>query len=313
MSSLETITVSAPGKIHLLGEHAVVYGKPAILASVDLRVRVTIEPGIDKRGSSSKLRKVIEPIVKNKLELEKFPQYKLEIESDLPVGCGLGSSAAVSSAYIAALLSFLKIKWDKSLVNELAYEAEKVFNGNPSGGDNSTVVYGGRIWFRKEDSSLKLIQPLSFTIPQKLAKNFVIINTGTPKESTKEMVTLVQDLYEKEPKIVNKFLENQEKLVRKLLAVIKEANEKELLRIIREGERNLESIGVASKSSQEIIRKIEKAGGGAKICGGGGKTGPTGALLCYHKNKKVVERVAKSYNLPYFSTALGVEGVRKEL
>lgn len=305
------IKISAPGKIHLLGEYAVVYGKPALLAAVDLRVTVTINANTSKVGPDSfEVKKIIEPIIKNKFNLKKIPLYKLKIDSKVPIGSGLGSSAAVSSAYIAALLTFLKIKWDKSLINELAYEAEKVFHGNPSGADNSAIVYGGLIWYRKETPDLKIIHPLPFSIPNKLAKNFVIINTGKPKKSTKDTLTAVKNLYQKKPKLINKFLDSQEKLVRELLPAIKNADEKEVIRIIREGERNLESIGVCSPEVKKIIRQVEKAGGAAKICGAGASEGPTGVLLCYHKNKKIIEKVAKDLNLEYFNTKLGVEGLK---
>ncbi len=293
------ITVSAPGKIHLLGEWSVVWGKPAILAAVGLRVTV----GISKSPSNSHpLKKVIEPIVKKGLGIKTIPPYNLTITSDIPIGAGLGSSAAVSAACIAALLSYLKVKWDLKLINKLAYEVEKVFHGNPSGGDNSTVVYGGLVWFTR--TRLNFLRSLRGNGFRKLAKNFVIINTGIPKETTKQMIAMV--------KVNKKFLDSQEQLVKELLPALKDSNEKELIRIIRAGEKNLESIGVVSSYAKSIIRKIEKSGGAGKICGAGGKTKATGVLLCYHPEKKVLEKIAKSYKLSYFSTTLGVEGVRKE-
>jgi len=330
-----TIVFSAPGKVHLLGEHAVVYGKPALLATLDLRVFVTLTPSVivrsetTKQSSTSngkiatftsfarnddtkKVQKIIESIVKKYFKIKTIPSYQLTITSQLPIGSGLGSSAAVSASYIAVLLTFLKIKWDLSLINNLTYEAEKVFHGNPSGADNSTIVFGGLIWFRKEGPDLKLIQPLPFSIPPKLAKNFILINTGRPKETTKDMVVMVKNLYQKKPKVVDRFLENQEQLTKELLEAVKLKNEKKLISIIKMGENNLENIAVVSKSTAAIIREIEVSCGAAKICGGGGKKGPTGILLCYHPTPKIVENIAKSHNLDYFKTALGVEGLRKE-
>lgn len=335
-----SITISAPGKIHLLGEHAVVYGKPALLASINLRVTVHIQLCHSGESSSpesedeidsgyapfTRMTDIIEPIVKKYLKIKNIPPYQLEISSELPIGAGLGSSAAVSGAYIAALLSFLKITWDLKLINELTYEAEKVFHGNPSGGDNSTVVYGGLVWFRKETpparntlsnamagGELKIIQPLPFTVPSKLSKNFVLINTGTPKESTKEMVEMVGSEFRVQNSEFRKIFDEQEQLVRKFLPVIQDGNEDQLIKIIREGEKNLETIGVVSPYAASIIRKIEKAGGAAKICGAGGKTKATGILLCYHPQKKVIENIAKAENLPFFKVKLGVEGLRKEV
>lgn len=304
MGNKSSITVSAPGKIHILGEHVVVYGKPAILATVDLQVLVTISKGQNDHS----LKKIIEPIIKKHLKIKTIPSYSLEISSQLPIGSGLGSSAAISAAYIAALLTFLKIKWDQNLVNTLTYEAEKVFHGNPSGGDNSTVVYGGLIWFRKETQDLKIIQPLPFSISKKLTTNFILINTGKPNETTKQMVEIVAGQSTKFKKIFDR----QEQLVKDLLPVIQDGNENQLIQIIRAGEKNLEAIGVVSPYVKSIIRQIEKAGGAAKICGAGGKTGGAGVVLAYHPSKKIVENIANEFNLEYFSAKLGTEGLKQE-
>lgn len=329
------IQVSAPCKIHLLGEWAVVWGKPALLTTVDLRIKTTITPthhviarrspeatdvaiSINQdrdafaRDDTKELQKIIETIVKKYLHLKKLPPYHLTINSEAPIGAGLGSSAAVSATYIAALLTFLKVKWDLELINKLAYEAEKVFHGNPSGADNSTITYGGLMWYRKENVDLKIIHSLPFSIPPKLAKNFIIINTGTPTVNTKQMIDRITALFDKKPKLKKEFLESQEQLVRELLPAIKNADQKEVIRIIREGEKNLELIGVCSPTVAKIIRQIEKIGGAAKICGAGAFDGPTGVLLAYHKNQKLLIKLIKSYNLPYFKAKLGVEGLRLE-
>lgn len=308
------IKVSAPGKIHLLGEHAVVYGKPALLTTVDLRVNVILSAAKDlsrMRDTSNKLKKVIEPIVKKYLKIQTIPPYQLNISSQIPIGSGLGSSAAVSASYIAALLSFLKVQWDLNLINDLTFEAEKVFHGNPSGGDNFTVCFGGLVWFRKSDQD-RQIKPLNINISPKLSKNFCLINTGTPKESTKKMVENVKELSKKKPKLFKAFLQNQERLTKKMLSAIKKGNEDDLIRIIRTGEKNLESIGVVSPYAASIIKKIEKVGGAAKICGGGGKTKATGVLLAYHQDKKKLTEVAMSYNLPCYTITLGTEGLKQE-
>lgn len=308
------IKVSAPCKAHLLGEHAVVYGKPALLTTIDLRVTIALSSSRHPvlNTESTLIKDIIEPIIKKEFAIKKIPPYEVKIESEIPTGSGLGSSAAVSAAYITALLVFLKIKWDLNLINQLAYEAEKVFHGNPSGADNSAIVYGGLIWYRKENPDLKLIHPLPFSIPRKVSKNFILIDTGTPKETTKEMVTMVKDLYDKKPKLVERFLDDQEKLVRDLLNVLKDENEERLIEIIREGEKNLESIGVCSPQVKKLIRKIEASGGAAKICGAGGKTKATGVVIAYHKDKKVIQKIAEENNLSYFSAELGVEGLRVE-
>lgn len=285
------IKVSAPGKIHLLGEHSVVYGKPALLSAINLRVAVTIGK---KDQSYPLLRKTVQDLIKKRFKVSKIPDYS--IESDLPVGSGLGFSAAGSAAIIAALLSHFKIKWDLNLINELTFEAEKVFHGTPSGGDNTTVVYGGLIIFQKGTTPLPT---------KSKVKSFVLINTGKPVETTKQMVEIAKAK-------IHLILDDQEKLVRELLPVMKEGNEKEFIRIIREGERNLEKIGVVSPFAKSIVRKIEQLGGAAKISGAGGIKSGSGILLCYHRDKKLIENIAKAFQLAYFSVSLGAEGLKNE-
>ncbi len=278
------IKFSAPGKIHLLGEHSVVYGKPAILAAINLRITVSITSG------ANNLPHYLKPI-ENMLKLKHIPSYRVKIDSQIPIGSGLGSSAAISAAYIASLLSFLKIKWDGKLINELAFEAEKIFHGNPSGGDNTTVVYGGLIWFEKG----KLFIPL----PSKI-KNFFLIDSGRPLESTKEMIEIAK------PKIKS-ILDDQERLVKELAVALKDGNEEKLIEIIRNGERNLEKIGVVGRKAQKIIREVEKTGGAAKILGGGGFKDGSGMILCYHGNLKGQPRLNRGQKI-----TIGEEGLRQE-
>ncbi len=318
------ISASAPGKIHLLGEHAVVYGKPALLTTIDLRVTVTLSTFVSLSVNSAKgiysspsaqqdkFKKTIEPIVKKELNIRTIPPYQLSVYSQLPIGAGLGSSAAISAAYIAALLSLLKVKWDLELVNNLTYEAEKIFHGNPSGGDNSTVVFGGLVWFQKASPDLKIIQSLPCIIPPKLAKNFYLINTGIPKESTKDMVEMVNVKCKVQSAKCKRLFDHQEQLVKNLVTALKDGNENELVQIIKAGEKNLESLGVVSSFVKSIIKRIEKAGGAAKICGGVGKVKATGVILVYHPDKAKIEKIAKADNLPYFTTSLGTDGVRME-
>src|SRR3989344_8287053 len=242
------LKVSAPCKVHLLGEWAVVWGKPALLTTVDLRIIASISSsshpeqhalpsGVD--SGSIQIKKIIEPIVKKELKLKKIPAYHLELTSQIPMGAHLGSSAAVSVVSIAALLSHLKVNWDLDLRNKLAYEAEKVFHGNPSGADNSTIVYGGLVWYRKESGDLKIIQKLPFSIPAKLSKNFILINTGAPQETTRQMIEKISIKYQVSSIKYQKLFDHQEQLVRELLTAIKDSDEKELIRIIRAGEKNL--------------------------------------------------------------------------
>lgn len=269
------LKVSAPGKIILSGEHAVVYSRPAILAAVNLRL------SIRSKGS------------------------KRVIDSDVPVGCGMGSSAAYAVA-----LSALKCKpWNLEKINDYAYKIEKKHHGNPSGGDNTVSTYGGFLWYRKEAEGLKIFSPIKVRV--KLPK-FFIINTGKPLESTKEMVSLVAEFGKKNPKKFKEILTGIESVTRKFLQYLLKEKEYKISELIKENEHLLEELGVVSETAKQMIRVIERIGGAAKVSGAGGKKDRSGILLVYHKNPKTLIKFAKSRNLDIFLVKLGEEGVRIE-
>lgn len=313
------ITISAPGKIHLLGEHIVVYGRPAILSAINLRVNLTIKSAIKSKLNSSAqldsnaqiLQKTIEDLIKQRFGIKKIPPYEVIIQSQIPTGFGLGSSAAISAAYSAALLSFLQIKWNLDLVNQLAYEGEKIFHGNPSGADNTTVVFGGFIWYRKELEYLKLFSPLPFK-PHPNIKQFILIDSGKPIESTKQMVVeVVGRNYHKNKSKVEKIFTDQEALVKKLVLALKVGDQTSLITAIKQGEKNLEILGAVGKKGRNIIQIVEKNGGAAKILGGGGVAKGSGMILAYSQSPTELNTVLRQNGLDTFMIKLAEAGLKK--
>jgi mevalonate kinase len=315
------ITVSAPGKIHLLGEHAVVYGKPAILAAIDRRIYIKIknqrskiknnkEKIIIKTSEDEGLVKQVVKIYKKAFSIKKLPPLEISVTSQIPAGCGLGSSAALAAALIGALTKSLKNLWNPVRINELAYEAEKVAHGNPSGADNTTVVFGGLVWYRREFEFLKSIWSLpvsSYKIPK-----FILINTGRSVESTKEMVEKVARLYQKNRKKFQEIFNVQEQQTKNLLLSLRSGNRNQLLEAIKKGESNLEKIGVVGSLAKKVIRTVEEKGGAAKICGAGGFKKGSGILLCLHQDLEMIRKIADKYHLDSFPVVIGGEGIRIE-
>jgi mevalonate kinase len=353
---MKKIEISVPGKIHLMGEHAVVYGKPAILAAIGVRCYLTLEKTkradtlelisnsyeaqetLSKRELQSfqlnikknwaKFQKSqniseLKNLTKDPLDFTKIAiiiasnyyrqniptGIKLTIDSQIPIGSGMGSSAAIAVG-VAAILS---LHFGKTLINqtinEIAYEIEKYKHGFPSGGDNTAVNYGGLIWFRKESDMLRITKPLEIKVSAKLSKNFYIINTGCPLESTGEMVAMVKNLLATSPKKVEKFLSDQEKVTRELLTAIQKSDEPALISLLKRGEKNLERIQVVSKTTQKLIRTIEASGGAAKICGAGGFATNSGIVLAYHQNKQTLKKIIKPFAYLCFKVKLGVAGI----
>lgn len=321
-------TVSAPGKIHLLGEHSVVYGRPALLATIDKRLYVKIKPQNSSRSSRDKSQNQKEKVIidtpendrlvkesikvfKKAFSIDELPPLEIIITSQIPSGSGLGSSASVSSAVIGALMKSAKNIWNPARINELSFEVEKVAHGNPSGADNTTVVFGGLVWFRREFEFLKSIWSLpisSYKIPQ-----FILINTGTPLESTREMVAGVAKLYAAKKKLTEEIFHDQEKQTKKLLLALKKDDLKGLIQAIKNGEKNLEKIGVVGNFARKIIKEIENIGGAAKVCGAGGRKEGSGIVLCYHDDLSKIPIIARKYRAETSLVTLGGEGIRIEI
>jgi mevalonate kinase len=277
------VRVSAPGKIILTGEHAVVYGHPAILAAVDKRLVIE-----GRRVNGQTKVKVL--------------------KSEIPIGAGMGSSAALSVAAAAAETVLRKKKWDLDNINSIAYESEKKYHGNPSGGDNTIVTYGNFLWYRKETESFKIFRRI---IPKIKLPDFFLVNSGIPKEATGEMVAKVADLYSKNPQKINRILTKIEIVTRKFLNLLIDGNG-DWGELINENEKYLELLGVVSKTGRNLIRGIKKIGGAAKVSGAGGTTNGSGIILIYHLDEKKLRDFCESNNLEILPVKLGEEGVRIE-
>ena len=310
------VIVSAPGKVHLLGEHSVVYGKPALLTAINLRLYASIQPS-DTLVLPTMGKKLIEhciEIFKKTYHLEALTPFKLEITTTISAGSGLGSSAAVAVATLGALHVFFKKGWNADLINKLAYEVEKKQHGNPSGGDNTVITFGGFLWYRKEFEFLKSVWQLPFR-PHKAIKSFFLINSGKPIESTGEMVQMVNDKlrianYELR---IKEIFNQQEELTKRLAMALKEGDEERLMEAMRLGEMNLEELGVVGENAKDIIREVEKSGGAAKISGAGGIKKGSGMILCYHPHPEQLRSLADVHKWELLPIQICEEGIRKEI
>ncbi len=314
------IIVSVPGKVNLMGDHAIVHGYPSLLAAVNLRMVVTVEQTIKKAGGEALEIITTEPdtyvrqivgVVQKQIRMEKMPSLKITINSAIPAGYHLGSSAATAVGVTGALVYFLKQLWNPTRINEISYEAEKLQHGMPSGGDNTTVTFGGLLWFRKELEFLKSVWHLTFK-PHSNIKQFYLIDTGRPKETTGEMVSLVREKVRRQKSKMQQTFSLNEVQVRAITVALKEGNERNLVNSLRIGEKTLEDMGVVSKLAMKIIRKIEENGGAAKILGGGGRRAGVGFLLAYHPNPRELSRLADRNGWKIQPIKLGEEGIRLE-
>jgi len=334
------IKVSAPGKVHLIGEHAVVYGEPAILAAVGMRTTAEAEKS-DKvivKSKSGKYNqqwsvKDTKVIAKKAIELwesgsqkgdfsEVFSMMKqnfkqisigtvlnhfeidsgvsIVLDSDIPEGSGLGSSASVALVIAKSVADIYDKRVSLEDINSVAYNIEKLNHGKPSGGDNSACCYGGLLWFVKGNPNT--IKSLKDEIPYKL-ENFVLVYTKKPEKTTGELVQQVMKLDEKFRTYRIKALGRATNEMRKAL---RKKDFKQVKEIINFTQKNLAELGVSIPEIDKIAKNVRDIGGAAKLCGAGGG----GMMLCYHEDKNKLVDTIKSLGYKPWETDLAVEGVR---
>lgn len=313
---MKKVVVSAPGKLHLSGEHAVVHGKPALVVAISKRMYITLTPTpnskpqrlIDVRKKDAYVDSIIKTFTaKYKC---KIADIGLEINSNIPVGAGLGSSAALAVTLVGALIAYFGKPWNVTEINELAYQAEKFKHKNASGSDPTVVAHGGLLWYRKELDFLKTFWLLPFKIPQSF-KPFILINTGR-SESTGEMVEKVGQLKKQNERKFILLITQIEEVTRALVNAVHDEKETEMRQLIKLNEQLLEDMGVVSEKVKQLIRKIEKIGGAAKISGAGGLKTGSGIVLVSSDKPKQITQIAKKYNFPSFQVTFGSEGVKRE-
>lgn len=313
---MSKISYFAPAKVIISGEHSVVYGKPALVCAFDLELKFSVwESDITSKDKNAL---IISKIVKNYLKKNKIKfnnkSFSYKVKSNIPVGRGLGSSAAFSVAAVASFLEFFTNKNyedKKEIINNLAYLAEKHFHKNPSGVDNSTSCFGGLLYFRKEFEFLKNISELNFKIPKKIETKLYLIDSGRPKEKTIDMVESVHRLYSKNIKKCENLLNKVEKTTKRILISILKQDIDFFKKNILENQIILENLGVVSDKTKKLLKSLNNFGIG-KITGAGGKKKDSGFILFLSENNKALEKYLTKNSISYYNFKQDFKGLRKE-
>lgn len=273
------ITATAPGKIILFGEHAVVYGRPAIAAPVSqLRARATIEPAAETWliASDLGLRRPLaqarptDPLataarlVQTAAGLHELPGFTLRVSSDIPVASGLGSGAAITVATIRALAAFLQLTLSLEQISQFTYEVEKIFHGTPSGIDNTVITYEQPVFFRRADPRPQ-IEP--FPIGQPL--HLLIADTGI-RSVTKEVVEDVARQWQADRPRFETIFDACGAIALAGRQAIEKGDIIELGRLMNENQQWLQEMTVSSPPLERLVAAATAAGAlGAKLSGAG--------------------------------------------
>ena len=278
---MPVFSASAPGKVILFGEHAVVYGRPAIAVPV-LQVRakaiVTMDPkspaGLVKlQAPDIGLETTLNDLTENHplaavlwkaataLKLSHIPACNIKVISNIPIAGGMGSGAAVSVAILRAFSASLGHPLNDEQVAEIAYEVEVIHHGTPSGIDNSVITYAKPVYFVKG----KAIEILRVKKPFTL----VIGDTGT-QSPTSSVVSDVHKTWETAQAKFEDLFDAIGKITVAARKFIEAGSVDRLGPLMDENQALLRKMGVSSHELEVLIEAALSAGAlGAKLSGAG--------------------------------------------
>lgn len=293
-----------------------VYGIEAILASIDKRITVSsnlIEDKIVEINSNiGKLK-----LKRDRFQLNSKSHFKpilfivdhifnrfnyaggieIEIKSEIPSGVGLGSSSACCVA-AAASISRLFGKLSQDEILEIAIKAEKTIFRDISGADSTVSTFGGIMKYDKKNAYSKIDSKPNFQL---------VIGNSNQTHSTSKIVGKVRKFKEQNPEKFNQLCELESKLIKKVIADLKNNQINELGYAMKENQRYLEDIGVSNEKLSVMIKIAEKNCYGAKLTGAGG--GGCIIAICDESNVKKTLEGLKKENYDCFKVNLDFKGI----
>ncbi|MCZ7540210.1 MAG: mevalonate kinase [Anaerolineae bacterium] len=279
---MAAVSASAPGKIILFGEHAVVYGQPAIAAPLTaVQVTAAAEPGPPGSGLVFDAAGLGQAVVAAQatpgdpffdaliypahLLLDHLrapaPDLRLTVRSTIPVASGLGSGAALATAIMRALAAALGAPLTDDALNPLVYEVEKRHHGTPSGIDNTVIVYARPVYFVRGTA------PQTFAV----ARPFTLLVADSGQSSpTRLTVADVRRLHDADPPRLNALFARIGEIARAARQSLESGDLDSLGPLMDENHALLRELTVSSDSLDRLCQAARDAGAhGAKLSGGG--------------------------------------------
>lgn len=268
----------APGKAILFGEHAVVYGRPALAVPVlQLRAQAVVTPGdpgagvvIDARDTGERLVLRAAPddhplAAVTRLALAALglgsPDWVVTVSSSIPIASGLGSGAAVSAAIVRALAAAAGQPISSIGVSELVYEVEKLHHGSPSGIDNTVIAYAQPVYFVRGET------PQACTIGKPFLLAIADSGIASP---TKVTVKDVRRRWEHDPVRFEALFDRVGAIVGAARMAIEGGHPERLGSLMDRNHDLLRQMGVSSPELDALVASARSSGAsGAKLSGGG--------------------------------------------
>jgi mevalonate kinase len=272
---------TAPAKLILCGEHAVVYGQPAIAVPLpDLRATATVQAGAPHTGLTLAVPDLSPELIHDPqhpllalihatlhtLAAPAAPDLLLTVRSSIPIASGMGSGAAVATALVRAVAQWYGVAITDATVSDLVYQSEQRLHGTPSGIDNAVIAYAQPIWFVRQ-SPAPLIEPIQIGAPLHL----VIGDTGIRSE-TRLPVGAVRQAWQAQPAHYTALFAAVGDIVHEIRTILARPQpDLSLLgALLTANQHLLAQIGVSSPALERLISAARAAGAlGAKLSGAG--------------------------------------------
>ncbi|MFP3909749.1 MAG: mevalonate kinase [Archaeoglobaceae archaeon] len=291
---------SAPGKVILFGEHAVVYGRHAVVTAINRRCYAEVKRSSDFRiqskvgvsGLDFKKHPYISYAVKRFRELRKVEGAEIKIDSEIPLGSGLGSSSAVTVSVLGALNAEFEGGLTREDVFEIARAVELDVQGKGSGIDPYISTYGGT-WLTPDKKQFN-IEGLQF-----------VVVDSQQSSSTRKMVSRVARLRDEYPSIIDAVFDVIGHISVSSVEHLQNKDLQALSRLMHFNQCMLQSIEISTEIIDLLVQNLSRAGITAKITGAGG-----GGCVVGVGDEKSIQKALEEY--PAFLLEPEKEGVRIE-
>ena len=317
--------VETPSKVILFGEHAVVEGYGAISMALDLKTRGRISNSeedivinlrdlgrsltlnmediytLNLRDYSSSVRYVLCAVksIVNYLKdrgYEDFKPFKLEVSSNIPVSCGLGSSASVVVTTVRSFLSANNISIPREELCKICFSVEREVQGRASITDTATVIYNSVLKIKNSDD----FEVLEGTKLYRLLKgcHFLVVHVERRRRKTAELVKEVAGHPRKE------------EIFRSIGEIVNKVGEvstwEELGELMVKNHKLLKELGVSTTKMDKVVELGSKYGYGAKLSGAGGG-GVVVILVDEDRRGELLESLRRLKVLDVFECKVGVK------
>lgn len=302
------VIINVPAKLIITGEHAISNTGKAIVAVVNKVMSIKVgysdsfyindkeltyndivarHDGIKRKyGLFLQGGLLIKDVLKEENDLiiacigaifERFSNksdpIKIIINSQIPIGSGMGSSAALCFGLISALNACYELGLSKQQITEMATEIENLKHGKSSGIDVKSISFDGIVCFENGVQS---------QIKSDIVKNITIINTGQPLYSTGDVVGYVKENFASDNKIWNEF----DSIFNKIRQSLQNNDINDFTDGIYENQILLQKLGIVDDTSIKLIEELKENNIHAKVCGAGtiGKSDTScGIVAVFHE------------------------------